>query len=626
MGNCQRYFYIQFSKGIVLIIIDTEVYKDYFLLCVLELSTGKTRRFEMYEGKTFAVADVRNLMQRYTTVSFNGNNFDLPIIAAVLAGKSCAQLKDICDEIITSHVPGWQIYEKHGLDRSTLWDHIDIIDVAPGSGSLKIYGGRLHTHTLQDLPIAPESSISPDMRKQLRDYCVNDLVMTAALYEKLKPAIDLRAQMSKEYGMDLRSKSDAQIAETIIKFELNKRTNKTYRAPTLTDYSFVYKDPKIIKFTSKQLRDVYSRIRTDKFILGGSGSVVMLDWLRDEHIVIGTTEYRMGIGGLHSCEKSQYIAAGEDELLSDFDVASYYPNIILQQNLSPDSLGKPFLDVYQTILDRRIKAKRAGDKVTAETLKIAVNGSFGKLGSKYSALYAPDILIQTTITGQLALLMLIERFEIAGGRVVSANTDGVVVLYKKDLEQPIAQIAWDWMLDTSFQLEESRYRALASRDVNNYVAIKQDGSVKCKGVFAAGGLAKNPDCEIIYDAVAQYIAKGTAIETTIRACTDIKKFLVLRRVNGGGVWRGIYLGRAVRFYLSTSIPIDECIHYSTNSNRVPKSAGAMPLMVLPKNFPTDVDYESYICKAADLLVEIGYVGKKDRAGATLKGHSFAWDM
>ena len=602
-----------------MIIIDTEVYKDYFLLCVLELSTGKTRRFEMYEGKTFAMADVRNLMQRYTTVSFNGNNFDLPIIAAALAGKSCAQLKEICDEIITSHVPGWQIYDKHGLDRSTLWDHIDIIDVAPGSGSLKIYGGRLHTPKLQDLPIKPESSITSDMRKQLREYCVNDLVMTAALYEQLKPTIELRAQMSKEYGMDLRSKSDAQIAETIIKFELNKRTSKTYRPPVLKDYSFVYKDPKIIKFTSKQLTDVYSRIRKDKFTLGGSGSVVMLDWLRDECIVIGTTEYRMGIGGLHSCEKSQYVVAGEDELLSDFDVASYYPNIILQQNLAPDSLGKPFLDVYQTILDRRIKAKRAGDKVTAETLKIAVNGSFGKLGSKYSALYAPEILIQTTITGQLALLMLIERFELAGGRVVSANTDGVVVLYNKDLEQTIAQIAWDWMLDTSFQLEESRYSALASRDVNNYVAIKPDGSVKCKGVFAAPGLSKNPDSEIIYHAVAQYIAKGIPLETTIRECTDICKFLTLRRVTGGATWRGEYLGRAVRFYLSTSIPDDECIHYSTNSNRVAKSSGAMPLMDLPKTFPTDVDYEAYVFMAEVALREVGYVGIENRKSVNRKG-------
>lgn len=610
-----------------MIIIDTEVYKDYFLLCALELSTGKTRRFEMYHGKEFAVADVKKLMQHYTTISFNGNNFDLPILTAALAGYSCAQLKAICDEIIASHVPGWQIYDKHGLNSPTSWDHIDIIEVAPGSGSLKIYGGRLHTPTLQDLPIKPESSITPKMRKELRDYCINDLAMTAALYEQLKPAIDLRIEMSKEYGMDLRSKSDAQIAETIIKYELNKRTSKVYRAPILaTDLQLKYSNPKIISFKTEQLTLVYERIRRDIFTLGGSGSVVMPERLREECIKIGTTEYRMGIGGLHSCEKSQYVVAADDELLSDFDVASYYPNIILQQKLAPESLGKPFLDVYQTILDRRIKAKRAGDKVTAETLKIAVNGSFGKLGSKYSALYAPEMLIQTTITGQLALLMLIERFELAGGRVVSANTDGVVVLYKRSLEQTIAQVAWEWMLDTSFQLEESRYRALASRDVNNYVAIKLDGSVKCKGIFASSGLAKNPDREIIYDAVAQYIAKGIAIETTIRACMDIKKFLILRKVNGGGVWRGQYLGRAVRFYLSTSVSQSECILYSTNSNRVPKSAGAMPVMDLPKTFPTDVDYAAYIAEAEDLLVEVGYVGVKNRSRVSRKGQNLGWDM
>ena len=603
-----------------MVILDTEVYKDYFLLCILELDTGKTRRFEMYDGKEFDVDTVKKLMQKYTTVSFNGINFDLPIIAAALAGCPCSKLKEICDDIIVSRVPGWQIYDKHGLDRSMSWDHIDIISVAPGSGSLKIYGGRLHTPTLQDLPITPESSITPAMRKQLRDYCINDLAMTAKLYTSLVPMIELRAKMSKEYGVDLRSKSDAQIAETIIKFEVNKITSKTYRAPTLDDdFNFTYSNPKIVKFKSAQLKGVYRSIKKETFTLGGSGSVVMPESLRNTRIEIGETKYKMGIGGLHSCEKSQFVVAAPDELLSDFDVASYYPNIILQQKLSPDSLGKSFLDVYQTILDRRIKAKRAGDKVTAETLKIAVNGSFGKLGSKYSALYAPEMLIQTTITGQLALLMLIERFELAGGRVVSANTDGVVVLYKKDLEQTIAQIAWDWMLDTSFQLEESRYSALASRDVNNYVAIKQDGSVKCKGVFAAPGLSKNPDSEIIYHAVAQYIAKGIPLETTIRECTDICKFLTLRRVTGGATWRGEYLGRAVRFYLSTSIPDDECIHYSTNSNRVAKSSGAMPLMVLPKTFPTDVDYEAYVFMAEVALREVGYVGIENRKSVNRKG-------
>jgi len=258
-----------------MVILDTEVYKDYFLLCVLELDTGKTRRFEMYDGHPLPLEQVTNVMQNYTTVSFNGINFDLPIIAAALAGCPCSKLKEICDEIIVSRVQGWQIYDKHGLNRPD-WDHIDIIAVAPGSGSLKIYGGRLHTPKLQDLPITPDSSITPAMRKQLRDYCVNDLAMTAKLYTSLVPTIELRAKMSTEYGVDLRSKSDAQIAETIIKFELNKRTNKTYRAPKLgDDFNFKYTNPKIIKFKTPQLKDVYRRIKKETFTLGGSGSVVM---------------------------------------------------------------------------------------------------------------------------------------------------------------------------------------------------------------------------------------------------------------------------------------------------------------------------------------------------------------
>ena len=118
----------------------------------------------------------------------------------------------------------------------------------------------------------------------------------------------------------------------------------------------------------------------------------------------------MGIGGLHSCEKSQYVVADENTVLRDADVSSYYPSIILQQKLSPKAMGKDFITIYQSIVSRRIEAKHRGDKVTADTLKICVNGSFGKLGSKYSALYAPELLIQTTLTGQLALLMLIESY------------------------------------------------------------------------------------------------------------------------------------------------------------------------------------------------------------------------
>jgi len=59
-------------------------------------------------------------------------------------------------------------------------------------------------------------------------------------------------------------------------------------------------------------------------------------------------------------------------------------------------------------------------KKTANTLKTLLNGSFGKLGSRYSIFYAPTEMLQVTITGQLALLMLIEMMELCGIPVVSA--------------------------------------------------------------------------------------------------------------------------------------------------------------------------------------------------------------
>ena len=75
------------------------------------------------------------------------------------------------------------------------------------------------------------------------------------------------------------------------------------------------------------------------------------------------------------------------------------------------------MNIYQSIVKRRLEAKAKGDTVTADSLKITVNGSFGKFGSKYSFLYSPDLLINTTLTGQLTLLMLIEMITLAGGTV-----------------------------------------------------------------------------------------------------------------------------------------------------------------------------------------------------------------
>lgn len=588
-----------------MVIIDCEVYADYFLLAALDIQTGRVDFWEQYPGHALDAKSVRGLMSNNTTISFNGLSFDLPIIAAAVSGADCQTIKTIADKIIASNAPAWQIVRDYKITVPKSWDHIDLIEVAPGSASLKIYGGRLHSRKIQDLPISFDASIRPDQYSLLCEYCENDLRTTLDLYRALEPQVNLRIGMSKQYGIDLRSKSDAQIAEAIIKSEVSKITGKQYVKPDIEKNSFRYRDPRIVDFESSELRSVFRELLDCPFELSGNGSIKMPDWLADRAVHIAGKPYRIGIGGMHSCETRRAVYRKPGEILQDWDVASYYPSIILQQRLAPEAMGADFLTVYQSILRRRLEAKASGDKVTADALKIAVNGSFGKLGSKWSALYAPQLFLQVTVTGQLCLLMLIEQMESRGVQVISANTDGIVIHTQEHNADVVDEITFDWMMRTSFTLESSDYRALISRDVNTYLAIKDDGTYKGKGAFGATGLMKNPDMQIVQRSVAEYAAHGTPIEKTIRASRDVREFVSVRRVQGGARWRDELLGKAVRFYYCTSVGHNECIHYAKNSNRVPKSAGARPLMELPDHFPEDIYYPAYIEAADKMLAEVG---------------------
>lgn len=588
------------------LILDVECYRNFFMIAFLNSETHKVATYKMFDGQPLNVSRVSQLMNTHTTMSFNGNGYDLFMIEAALQNRSCKELKNLSDEIIKSNMPSWKVARDFDVSPPQRWDHIDLIDVIPGQASLKVYAGRIGYPKLQDLPIEPDANIDADQRELLEEYCINDVRVTEALYRKVEKQIALRVDMGKQYGVDLRSKSDAQIAETVLKHEIEKVSGKTLRPPKIDDgQTYKYTDPRIIKFEGQELRDVFTRLIEHDFELSANGSIKMPDWLKETKVTIGDTQYQMGIGGLHSCEKAQSVVAGGDHFLADFDVASYYPSIILQQKIAPDTMGITFSDVYKDIVETRIAAKRAGDKVTADTLKIVVNGSFGKLGSKYSTLYAPNLLIQTTITGQLALLMLIERVEAIGAKVVSANTDGIVVFGKKELEPEIADVMFNWELDTSYELERSDYRSLHSRDVNNYIAVKPDGSVKCKGAFSDPGLMKNPQFPIVSDAVSAHLSGSGDYKQVIRDCRDIKKFIMLRKVTGGAVWRDQPIGKAVRFYYSADVGPDETISYAKNSNKVPQSDGAMPCLDLPDEFPSDVDFERYVGMAQMVFKQMG---------------------
>jgi hypothetical protein len=649
------------------ITLDVECYRNYFLI-KFQSRDGKTRNYELYEGQPLNVMEVRGILQTYTIVSFNGNGYDLPMVLLALRGADNEELKAASDWIILGEKTSWEFYDHYGIPRPDWIDHIDLIEVAPGQASLKLYGGRLHSRKLQDLPIAPDALISPEERQLLIDYCGNDHQTTWDLADHLAPQIELRESMSLEYGIDLRSKSDAQIAEAVIRSKVSKLLGGKVTRPEIPPGTrFKYVPPKFLSFTTPALKNILRNLEITDFVIDKTGAPMLPVELDGAVVRIGAGEYRMGIGGLHSSETKTAHIADDETLLIDRDVNSYYPAIVLNCGLFPKHLTEAFLTVYRGLVETRLKAKKAKNTVVANALKITINGSFGKLGSKYSALYSPNLLIQVTVTGQLSLLMLIERIEGAGIPVVSANTDGIVIKCPKSRYDDLAQIIKWWETTTGFETEETRYKALFSRDVNNYIALKENGGNKGKGAYAEPSIAKNPQNTICVDAVKAFIEHGTPIAETIIRCRDIRKFVTVRTVKGGAIritrsnydtslrpsqmrevllangWHQVepgplskarftymvgepdydvetayrqhcgeddyeYIGKVVRWYYANGVT--DSLYYRAkntkgNRNAVPSSDGAMPLMDLPDEFPIDVDYGRYIQIANEMLIDIG---------------------
>ena len=594
------------------LILDVETYSNYFMVDFLNTETGNLKQFEMWpdgdgsegvgfeSGQAFNCDAVASVLHKYRTVSFNGSNYDMPMISAALRGADCAKLKALSDKIIVNNIKHWNL----GIE-IVKCDHVDIFEVAPGMASLKIYGGRLHCKKMQDLPIEPGATITAEDRALLRLYNGNDLTTTKELWDYLQPQIELREQMSKVYGIDLRSKSDAQIAEAVIVKQVSNALGSQVQRPEVPGGTrFRYTAPKFITFQTPELQALLATIERLEFLVPDGGNVQMPTELEKAAIRVGGGVYRLGIGGLHSSEQTISHFADDDTVIVDRDVTSYYPMIILNNHLSPAHMGNAFTHTYRGLVEQRVAAKRAGNKVGADTIKIVVNGSFGKLGSKWSKLYSPHLLIQTTITGQLSLLMLIEQLEAEGFNVLSANTDGVTIRCAENCRMLMEEVIVGWESVTQFETEETPYRAVHSRDVNNYIAIKTDGGVKLKGAYAPAGLMKNPTNEVCVQAVIAFLRDQVPVAKTIRQCSDIRKFVTIRQVKGGAVDQaGEYLGKAVRWYYATGV--EGPIRYKVNGYTVARSEGAKACMELPDAFPDDINYEWYCREAESILADVG---------------------
>lgn len=597
------------------LVFDVEIYPNYLLIAFRSLVSGKVIYFEKRQGGAFDKEKVLWIMQNFITVGFNTAFFDVPMVTLAIAGLDCDKLKLCADRLIKGGEKPFQVLRSFKVKKGG-FDNIDLIKVAPLAASLKLYNGRLHGRKMQDLPFKPDVVLTENHIAIVRHYCIgSDLDATALLYSNLEEQVKLRERIGEEYRTDLRSKSDAQVAESVIATEVLRRNfHKPERPEIAPGTAYKYKLPRFIEYKTELLNGVARAIAGADFVVGAKGAVISPPELQDASFQIGETTYRMGIGGLHSCEKRAAHYADDEFVLLDRDVTSYYPSIILNLELYPQHIGPSFLDVYRDLVRRRVAAKKAGDNITADALKISVNGIFGKLGNKWSVVYSPDLLMQVTVTGQLSLLMLIEAIELAGISVVSANTDGFVIKCPRARREELNAIVAAWEKQTNFVTEETEYDALFSRDVNNYIAVKPDGKTKTKGAYANPWsdkklsifrFHKNPMATITIDAALKYLTESAPISETIRTCRDMTKFCCVRTVKGGAVKDGFYLGKAIRWYYAKGYETGEIV-YAMTGNKVPRSEGACPLLVLPDEFPEDVDFDWYESEANEILKQIGF--------------------
>ena len=446
-------------------------------------------------------------------------------------------------------------------------------------------------------------------------YNVNDVDSTEELLNRCKRDIDLRIAIEDEYGVKVLNKDGVNIGMKIITQKYLEKTGQTWkqikdlRSPCdMIDLSKVILP--IVKFDTPILQSVLEEMKKQTVSPGRKGY--------EKHFILDGLEYCVGVGGIHSVNKPEEIIPNENQILSDVDVASLYPSMIIEHKFYPQHLGKEFLEVYSQIKDERIEAKHNGNKIKNETLKLALNGLSGNLQNEHNFCYSPFTVMQIRINGQLLLLMLAEKFISIGCTIVQANTDGLFVLRPKDKEVEFQNICREWEKLTKLTLEEDRFEAMYQYAINDYLAVKEGYSetkdpklLKKKGMFIDEvKLGKGMDAMIIPESVNKCLVDKVPVEETIRNCKDINKFITYQKVSRdySVEYDSKLIQRINRYYISNDGPwlykckVDSNNHRS-NYIKLLTDSGVTIMNTIEKDqpIPSNINYRFYISAANKIV-------------------------
>ena len=495
-------------------VYDIEIYQNFFCITFLDYNSDNKIIFEISER----INQYEELVEYFTNIprtsygiSFNGIDYDNIILNKLVRGrynqdsylKITRELKDFSDYVINNQ-DDFDYYEQV---KKFKWNHswIDVDLLKYWSKglrktkqlSLKSLAVQLNYPVIMELPIHHTKSVKKDEIPLILEYnSVHDVSVTKLLAQKMRDDIKFRLNVEKQYNVKCMSWDSPKIASNLIKKEIESKgvktkddegnTINTHRikvciGETINEYEFkgIYKKPEVeVKIRKDPETGIKKRITYHTYVNSLSLYEDLKLWCvsttKEVNAIIplknpdgSIIECIIGSGGLHGCleNQNQYHIEDENYCIFDIDYGSYYPNLLINNNLTPEHLGPVFLDLYKRILKERLSAKKRGDKIETDIKKLILNATYGMLNNDYSFLKDMKQSLGICFNGQLILLYLSERIIEWGGNIIMQNTDGITVKIPKS-QEVVFQTFIELINPVNIELEFVKYNKLIMSNVD----------------------------------------------------------------------------------------------------------------------------------------------------------------
>ena len=559
-------------------VMDYETLSNCFIAVFEDVKSEHTETFICHKSQNdileFITFLERNISLGEWHVSFNGLAFDSQITEYILRDKE--QLLEQDGDTIAKF-----IYQKaqETIENSNNGEfakfspknlsirQIDVFklnhwDNPAKRSSLKWIQYTMDWHNIMDMPIHHTTEVTVDQIPEIVKYCWNDVKSTKQIMMLSKSNIDLRGTLTEEYGIDLYSASEPRIAKDLFLHFLSNATGiKKYdlRQMRTSRDQIIFKDI-ILPYISFETATFQNLLKKFQDVVLYPGQTKGGFKYSTQYKGI-KTDY--GLGGIHGARTSRVYNSDEDMIIMSSDVVSFYPNLAIRNKWAPAHLPKEeFCDQYEWFFEERKKIPKKDPK--NYVYKIVLNSTYGLSNDENSFLYDPQFTMRITINGQLSLTMLYEMIceGIPGALPLMQNTDGLETMIPREHVDKYMEICTRWEEITNLQLEHDKYSKIVLGDVNNYIAISEEGKSKCKGRFEYDNLAlhKNKSFLIIPKALYAYFVDGVKPEKFIKENLNIFDFCGGVKIKGNwmftekkienGEYSETKLQETIRYYIS----------------------------------------------------------------------------